>query len=307
MTSLRPTTPPGSGRTGPCMSRRYPIDRRRPPSGRCRGSCSGPALKLRWGHARRRTWRRWRGTLRCSSGSGPIFDPTPRWHGPAAPPSRNSCATRRALSRRLAPRAEGQGGSGRQEGARGRRRSRGRARAAVDVPHGGRPESRGAGGRRRHARHAGGSPGRDRLVRDGAGFVTRHGGERYARADLLDLLDREPARFSGNVLSPPGHRAICTADGRLCGGTRRAAVSRTGGGGLRAPRRRGTAADAALVRSAGGTAGRSDSGEVRRLPAGVARPGCTARGPGGPGAFAAGDHGGARCPSDQHRHPVRRA
>lgn len=48
-----------------------------------------------------------------------------------------------------------------------------------------------------------GVQGRDRLVRDGAGFVTRHGGERYARADLLDLLDREPARFSGNVLLRP--------------------------------------------------------------------------------------------------------
>jgi uncharacterized protein YllA (UPF0747 family) len=45
--------------------------------------------------------------------------------------------------------------------------------------------------------------GRDRLVRDGAGFVTRHGRERYARADLLDLVDREPARFSGNVLLRP--------------------------------------------------------------------------------------------------------
>ena len=48
-----------------------------------------------------------------------------------------------------------------------------------------------------------GSQGRDRLVRDGDGFVTRHGGERYALPDVLDLLAREPGRFSGNVLLRP--------------------------------------------------------------------------------------------------------
>lgn len=45
--------------------------------------------------------------------------------------------------------------------------------------------------------------GRDRLVRDGSGFVTRHGRRRYARAELLELLEAEPARFSGNVLLRP--------------------------------------------------------------------------------------------------------
>ena len=48
-----------------------------------------------------------------------------------------------------------------------------------------------------------GEQGRDRLVRDGAGFVTRHGRERFTRAALLELLDREPARFSANVLLRP--------------------------------------------------------------------------------------------------------
>lgn len=46
-------------------------------------------------------------------------------------------------------------------------------------------------------------PVRDRLVREGAGFVARHGGERFTLAELLELLDREPARFSGNVLLRP--------------------------------------------------------------------------------------------------------
>jgi len=48
-----------------------------------------------------------------------------------------------------------------------------------------------------------GEQGRDRLVRDGAGFTTRHGRERFSRAALLELLDREPARFSANVLLRP--------------------------------------------------------------------------------------------------------
>jgi len=48
-----------------------------------------------------------------------------------------------------------------------------------------------------------GAQGRDRLVREGEGFTARHGGERYATADMLDLLAREPARFSGNVLLRP--------------------------------------------------------------------------------------------------------
>lgn len=48
-----------------------------------------------------------------------------------------------------------------------------------------------------------GGQGRDRLVRDGAGFATRHGGERYSSAALLTLLAQEPSRFSGNVLLRP--------------------------------------------------------------------------------------------------------
>ncbi len=45
--------------------------------------------------------------------------------------------------------------------------------------------------------------GRDRLVRDGTGFRTRHGRRHYERAELLDLLEQEPGRFSGNVLLRP--------------------------------------------------------------------------------------------------------
>jgi bacillithiol biosynthesis cysteine-adding enzyme BshC len=45
--------------------------------------------------------------------------------------------------------------------------------------------------------------GRDRLVRDGDGFATRHGGERYSLSQLLRLLEEAPGRFSGNVLLRP--------------------------------------------------------------------------------------------------------
>lgn len=45
--------------------------------------------------------------------------------------------------------------------------------------------------------------GRDRLVRTDTGFATRHGGERHSLEDLLGLLEREPERFSGNVLLRP--------------------------------------------------------------------------------------------------------
>lgn len=48
-----------------------------------------------------------------------------------------------------------------------------------------------------------GKEGRDRLVANGTGFRTRHGGERYSRDELLGLLEREPDRFSGNVLLRP--------------------------------------------------------------------------------------------------------
>jgi len=44
---------------------------------------------------------------------------------------------------------------------------------------------------------------RDRLVRDGDGFKTRRGGERHSLARLLGMLEREPARLSGNVLLRP--------------------------------------------------------------------------------------------------------
>jgi len=48
-----------------------------------------------------------------------------------------------------------------------------------------------------------GPQGRDRLVRDGAGFVTRHGAERHSLHELLQLLEAAPERFSGNVLLRP--------------------------------------------------------------------------------------------------------
>ncbi len=48
-----------------------------------------------------------------------------------------------------------------------------------------------------------GAQGRDRLVLDGKGVIARHGGERYSLAEVRDLLAREPARFSGNVLLRP--------------------------------------------------------------------------------------------------------
>ena len=44
---------------------------------------------------------------------------------------------------------------------------------------------------------------RDRLVRDGAGFMTRRGGERYSLAQLVAMLERDPARLSANVLLRP--------------------------------------------------------------------------------------------------------
>lgn len=45
--------------------------------------------------------------------------------------------------------------------------------------------------------------GRDRLVRDGDGFVTRRSGERFTAAELYRLLDSDPGRFSANVLLRP--------------------------------------------------------------------------------------------------------
>jgi len=45
--------------------------------------------------------------------------------------------------------------------------------------------------------------GRDRLVREGDGFVTRHGRRRWPAAELYRLLEREPERFSANVLLRP--------------------------------------------------------------------------------------------------------
>lgn len=47
------------------------------------------------------------------------------------------------------------------------------------------------------------SAGRDRLIADGDGFRARRGGESWSRAELLSLLDREPQRFSANVLLRP--------------------------------------------------------------------------------------------------------
>ena len=45
--------------------------------------------------------------------------------------------------------------------------------------------------------------GRDRLVRDGAGFVTRRGGERFSMAELEAIAAFEPNRLSPNVLLRP--------------------------------------------------------------------------------------------------------
>jgi len=45
--------------------------------------------------------------------------------------------------------------------------------------------------------------GRDRLVREGDGFVTRHGRRQWKAAELYALLEREPERFSSNVLLRP--------------------------------------------------------------------------------------------------------
>lgn len=45
--------------------------------------------------------------------------------------------------------------------------------------------------------------GRDRLVRDGDGFVTRRGGDRYSLAALEELAARDPQRLSANVLLRP--------------------------------------------------------------------------------------------------------
>jgi len=45
--------------------------------------------------------------------------------------------------------------------------------------------------------------GRDRLLRDGAGFVTRRGGGRFGRADLERIAHEEPRRLSPNVLARP--------------------------------------------------------------------------------------------------------
>jgi len=44
---------------------------------------------------------------------------------------------------------------------------------------------------------------RDRLVRDGTGFRTRRGGVHYTLEQLAAMLEREPARLSGNVLLRP--------------------------------------------------------------------------------------------------------
>jgi len=60
-----------------------------------------------------------------------------------------------------------------------------------------------------------GSAGRDRLIADGEAFVTRRGGERFTRAELLALLDAEPERFSGQCPPPSGGRSGAPADGRL--------------------------------------------------------------------------------------------
>lgn len=47
------------------------------------------------------------------------------------------------------------------------------------------------------------SAGRDRLVREGDGFRTRRSGETFTPDEIHALLEREPARFSANVLLRP--------------------------------------------------------------------------------------------------------
>ena len=51
------------------------------------------------------------------------------------------------------------------------------------------------------------SQGRDRLQRDGDGFVTRRSGERFSRADLARLARDAPERLSPNVLLRPAVEA----------------------------------------------------------------------------------------------------
>ena len=48
-----------------------------------------------------------------------------------------------------------------------------------------------------------GPGGRDRLVRDGDGFATRRGGERFTMAELQAIAAADPARLSANVLLRP--------------------------------------------------------------------------------------------------------
>lgn len=48
-----------------------------------------------------------------------------------------------------------------------------------------------------------GPRGRDRLMLDGTGFVTRRGGERWSLKDLAGLAQHEPQRLSPNVLARP--------------------------------------------------------------------------------------------------------
>ena len=45
--------------------------------------------------------------------------------------------------------------------------------------------------------------GRDRLVRDGAGFISRRGGERFSMTELEAVAAAEPTRLSANVLLRP--------------------------------------------------------------------------------------------------------
>src|ERR1051325_1563196 len=52
-----------------------------------------------------------------------------------------------------------------------------------------------------------GSQGRDRLQRDGDGFVTRRSGERFSRAELARLARDAPERLSPNVLLRPAVEA----------------------------------------------------------------------------------------------------
>lgn len=63
-----------------------------------------------------------------------------------------------------------------------------------------------------------GDGGRDRLVREGDGFVTRRGGTRYAMADLQRIAAEAPERLSANVLLRPAVESALLPTVAYCAG-----------------------------------------------------------------------------------------